>query len=176
VSRTLLNRQPFHPPETADELKAVWLPSSWELIRLALREDNSNYGPIPPAFEIEYLRARKTLEDRAVNAPRSDADPARGHADAKPNEGTGTAPALSPSRHKAYGQYLWAVSRNAALVGATDRQVYDWLRENGKDESLATFATWGRYLREARAFHDAQKNTPRIGRKTGRSIARPEEI
>jgi hypothetical protein len=86
-------------------------------------------------------------------------------------------PKLAPSRQKAFGQFRWAIEQNAALDGAADRDVYDWLTEHLDDgEQLPTFETWGRYLREARAAADARKNTSRGGRCAGRSIARPEQV
>jgi hypothetical protein len=83
---------------------------------------------------------------------------------------------LSPSRLKAYGQFCWAIRENAALDGATDREVYDWLGEQCKEETLPSFAAWNRYLREARRAHGTSKHTPRAGRETGRNIVRPDEI
>jgi hypothetical protein len=83
---------------------------------------------------------------------------------------------LSPSRLKAWGQFRWAINENAALDGATDREVYEWLEENYKQESLPSFATWGRYLREARAASGARKHNPRAGRNPGRSVVRPDAI
>jgi hypothetical protein len=95
---------------------------------------------------------------------------------AEQGEGAGGAK-LSPSRLKAFQQYQWAVSSSAELQGATDRQVYEWLREHlDQGESLPAFATWTRYLSEARAAHDSRKYSPRAGRETGRSIVRPDEI
>jgi hypothetical protein len=84
---------------------------------------------------------------------------------------------LSPSRKKAYAQYLSAVTRNAALDGATDLQVYNWVTEHvEEDEKLPPFATWSRYLREARAACETRKNSRRAGRETGRNIARQEDL
>src|SRR5262249_35419053 len=78
---------------------------------------------------------------------------------------------LSPSRQKAYRQYLSAVARNPELVGATDRRVYEWLEAHlEEDDQLPSFLNWARYLRDARATYNASKHTRRAGRKTGRSI------
>jgi hypothetical protein len=86
-------------------------------------------------------------------------------------------PSLSPSRQKAYSQYLHAIQQDTALAGATDRDVYDWLENNLDDgEDLPTFATWGKYVREARSAAGENKNRPRAGRDTGRSIVRPDQI
>jgi hypothetical protein len=68
---------------------------------------------------------------------------------------------LPLSRQKAYRQYRWALSISPELQGATDRQVYDWLADRREEgETLPHFATWQRYLREARAAHDSPKHTP----------------
>jgi hypothetical protein len=83
---------------------------------------------------------------------------------------------LAPSRLKAYGQFRWAIRQNAALEGASDREVYEWLEDHYNTEPLPKFASWDRYLREARAFHDVRKHTPRSGRNTGRSIVRSDQI
>lgn len=102
-------------------------------------------------------------------------DPAEG-GQAEEAEGI-AARSLSPSRQKAFSQYLWAVQQNAELNGATEEQVYVWLTQHLDDgEQLPSFATWARYVREGRAETNARKNTPRRGRQTGRSIVRPDEI
>jgi hypothetical protein len=84
---------------------------------------------------------------------------------------------LSPSRQKAYSQYLYAVQENAALDGASDQDVYDWLEQKlDEGETLPPFATWSRYLREVRGAHGTNKNQPRSRRDTGGSIVRPDQI
>jgi hypothetical protein len=84
---------------------------------------------------------------------------------------------LPPSRQKAYSQYQWAIRTNAELSGAGDRAVYDWLTEHSEEgEQLPSFASWTRYLRDARAAIGTSKHTPRHGRETGRSIVRPSDI
>jgi hypothetical protein len=83
---------------------------------------------------------------------------------------------LKPSREKAYGQFQWAMGVNATLE--TDRQVYDWLKERQElSEDLVNFASWSKYLREARAHYENHKHTPRTARKaTGKSVVRPDQI
>jgi hypothetical protein len=90
---------------------------------------------------------------------------------ARPDE-AGPLDALAPSRKKAYSQYLWALNENASLEGGTDQEVYDFVRDHllEEGEKLPTFASWGKYLREARAAVGAGKNSPRAGRNPGRSI------
>jgi hypothetical protein len=84
---------------------------------------------------------------------------------------------VSPSREKAYRQYTQAVGNNPTqLNGATDYEVYDWLKEHSEGEPLPTFSTWSKYLREARKHYGNNKNTPRRGRATGKSIVRSNEI
>lgn len=96
--------------------------------------------------------------------------------DAETIAGEANKPKLSPSRSTALKQFLSACSQNAALVGATDREVYDWIRENCNVEDLPSFETWGRYLRDAKAAYGLSKNTSRNGRQRGRSIVRLDEI
>jgi hypothetical protein len=79
---------------------------------------------------------------------------------------------LSPCYLKALGGYKRAVD---VLGDCEDREAYDWLKEHDEDRSLPNFATWARYLREARKRLGLPKNTPRYGR-TGRSIVRPDEL
>src|SRR5205085_5530606 len=81
---------------------------------------------------------------------------------------------LPPSRLRAYGQFLHAVKQNAALD--SDREVYDWLKENlDDDETLPIFSTWRRYVTEARKANETNKHTSRAGR-PGRSILTPDKI
>jgi hypothetical protein len=85
--------------------------------------------------------------------------------------------ALSPSRQKAYSQYLWALKQNAELDGGTDQQVYDWLGEHLEEgDKLPPCGSWSRYVREARSHHNTSKHTSRDDRDPGRSIVRPDQI
>jgi hypothetical protein len=82
---------------------------------------------------------------------------------------------LTPSRRKAYGQYLDALQRNPEFGDKpTDKAIYDWLLEHQElgDEPMPSRATWYRYLREARAACGQQKHTRRTGRPTGNSVIR----
>jgi hypothetical protein len=81
---------------------------------------------------------------------------------------------LPLSRKKAYGQYDWALKQNRALQGATDREVFDWLKSDGS-EKLPSFPTWSKYVRDARRATDTNKHKSRAGR-TGRSVVRLEEL
>jgi hypothetical protein len=86
-------------------------------------------------------------------------------------------PKLPPSRHRAYAQYLDAIRRNTALTDASDQDVYAWLQDYlDEGEKLPTFATWSKYVREARKATGTNKNHVRAGRDTGKSIVRPDQI
>jgi hypothetical protein len=89
----------------------------------------------------------------------------------------GEGDALPPSRQKAYGQYLDAVRQNPELANATDRAVYDAVKERlDAGESLPTLETWSKYLRAARTYHAANKYQPRAGRERGKSIVTRDQI
>jgi hypothetical protein len=118
---------------------------------------NLNKGPAPPA-----AKAGQSEGDGAGPEPATKA--------------TGEKK-LSPSREKAYRQFEWAVRTNAALDGATDCEVYNWLAEHlDRGESLPQYSTWTRYLSDARAAYDTRKHNRCSDRETGRSIVRPDEI
>jgi hypothetical protein len=110
--------------------------------------------------------------------------PGEGEGAGNPEETIGPAspdvterPKLTPSREKAIRQYNDAVDKNPAqLNGATDLEVYDWLKEHAEGEQLPSFATWARYLREARDYYDAHKYTPKAGRSTGKSVVRRDQV
>jgi hypothetical protein len=86
-------------------------------------------------------------------------------------------PRLPPSHEKAYRQYKDATDKNPTqLNGATDREVYEWLQKHAEDEKLPSLDSWARYLRNARRHYGDQKNTPRAGRPTGKSVVRKDEI
>ena len=60
----------------------------------------------------------------------------------------------------------------------TDRDAYDWLYENAgaDDYKLPNYNTWVRYLRAGRKYYGTQKNSPRGGRRTGKSIIPANQI
>lgn len=81
--------------------------------------------------------------------------------------------ALTPSQQTAYQSCQFAESK---IGKCTDREAYDWLREEGPQEyDLPAFDTWRRYVRAGRKLHGAQKNTSRKGR-IGRSVIKGNEI
>jgi hypothetical protein len=82
---------------------------------------------------------------------------------------------LAPSRVKALSQYRDAVNKCPNLKAATDCDVYKWIKDHSDGDSVPTYATWSRYLREARGAVGTSKNAPRSSR-TGRSIVRVDEI
>jgi len=86
---------------------------------------------------------------------------------------------LTKAERLAYQSYEYAINtKEAELSEATDRQIHQWLKENGcsdPDYCLPSFETWSRYVRQGRWVHATQKNTLRKGR-TGRSIAKVDQI
>jgi hypothetical protein len=82
---------------------------------------------------------------------------------------------LKKSRETAYRLFQWALDQKPELK--TDREVYDWLNDHQDlPEELPSFASWSRYLREARDFHDDHKHAPRSGRPTGKSIVPKHQL
>jgi hypothetical protein len=83
---------------------------------------------------------------------------------------------LKPSREKAYRLFCWAMEQEPTLK--TDLDVYNWLHERSDlPDELPCFATWSKYLREARAYHQDHKHTPRRAKKaTGKSVVRNDQI
>jgi len=79
-------------------------------------------------------------------------------------------PSLTKAQQLAYASYQYAIDHNPALADATDREVYQWLKEYGyegqENYRLPSFETWKRYVGAGRQFHGTQKNTRRAGRKT----------
>lgn len=77
------------------------------------------------------------------------------------------APEPSPSRvlpervAKVWQQYTIALQRGNWDHTPTDREAWDWCNYHLRlGAEMPNFLTWQRYLREARRFHGAQKNTP----------------
>jgi hypothetical protein len=89
---------------------------------------------------------------------------------------SGAKPKLKPSRARAYSQWKNAVEQNAAFCDTTtDREVYDWVADHDDDDVLPSFATWARYVGEARAYHGTPKYAPRV-RATTRSTVKRDDI
>jgi len=67
---------------------------------------------------------------------------------------------------------------------ATDREVYEWLKENDpdwrghdlRDYELPSFQTWDRYVRKGRRPLGEQKYHPRAGRQQSGSSVRRSDI
>jgi DNA-binding NtrC family response regulator len=97
---------------------------------------------------------------------------------ADPGEPAGPGRKLPLSRERAYRAYLDAIRREPALAGGTDAEVFRWLKRDadGGEGLPAGCATFQRYLREARAFYDDRRNTPRAGRPLGRSVVRRADL
>jgi hypothetical protein len=141
-----------------------------------------------PVFDAQRLTA--CLDKERVFAERQEplkASPAG-------NTGHGVGPGkeevsvrLEPADQKAYYSYGHAESK---LGRTTDRQAYDYLRDNGLPDErespelasalagykLPTFATWSKQVRNARKRLGEQKHTRRAGRPRGRSTVRGREI
>jgi hypothetical protein len=79
---------------------------------------------------------------------------------------------LSPCHSRAFGEFRSAAQ--ALGDNPTDPQAYEWLKEH-EVQILLPFATWARYVREARRKLGLKKNSPRGGR-TGGSVARWDEV
>jgi hypothetical protein len=92
---------------------------------------------------------------------------------------------MQPADRKAYLSYQYA--ETMAEKRLQDREAYNWLKENGIDNSrddvweladykFPAFDTWSKQLRNARKLLGEQKYTRRGGRPTGRSIVNRQEI
>jgi DNA-binding NtrC family response regulator len=80
---------------------------------------------------------------------------------------------LPPSRLKAYQLFQWALEQAPELGDAADAVVFRWLQEDPRvaGEGLPDrSATFERYLRDARAYYNDHKNTPRHARSYGSSV------
>jgi hypothetical protein len=84
---------------------------------------------------------------------------------------------LGPAAKKAFSQYQRAIELEPALAGGIDDKVYEYVEAELLDdgESMPTRDNWKRQVRKGREFHDCQKNKPRAGRVTGRSIIRQSD-
>jgi hypothetical protein len=91
---------------------------------------------------------------------------------------------LAPCHDRALQQYFYAVHTSAGTdddLGPqpTDTEAYEWLKEREDHEkvgSLPDQKTWARYLRRAREHHGLSKYGRRIGRATGRSVVRKDQV
>jgi len=71
---------------------------------------------------------------------------------------------LNLADEKAYQSYCLA---EQTLGKCTDKEAYNWLKENGDPEyDLPSLKSWEKYVRNGRKHHKTNKNTPRAGRKT----------
>lgn len=83
---------------------------------------------------------------------------------------------LTKAERLAYQSYDDAITQEPKLADATDKEVYDWLKENGPpDYELPSCETWKRQVRAGRKHHGTQKNTLRAGR-TSKSIVGVNQI
>jgi hypothetical protein len=145
--------------------------------------DESRFGSRPQAFysivDNLFLRSAAALEWMIANLGETDVgagtldrtDPLQEPSTDIPAKRN--AERLKPSQLKAYSQWTWAIQQNQELCDKTaDRQVYDWLHENGEEGDLPPFDNWSRYLREVRKARGESKNAPRSGRTSRNVIGR----
>ena len=97
----------------------------------------------------------------------------------KPSEETGGSGnrKLKPCRKKAYSQFKHAMEKKPELQD--DRAVYDWLIDEDADaeDEFPAYGTWVRYLRGARNYLSASKNTSRKSkRSSGKSVVRSDQV
>src|SRR5262249_19239022 len=92
---------------------------------------------------------------------------------------------IKPAAHKAYLSFEYAESKAGKCL--KHRDAYDLIKEEGIPEDkgklgelidyeLPDYNTWTRYLRQARNVLSEQKNTPRGGRQTRKSIVRCDQV
>jgi hypothetical protein len=133
---------------------------------------------------------------KVAGEPAGAARYAAGGEGSTPEEAPGTPPAgkaavlaqLEPADQKAYYVYAYA---EVNLGHTTDRQAYEWLRDNGLPDErdspeLASklagyklppsFDTWSRQLRNARKALGEQKHSSRKGRPFGKSAVHRDEV
>jgi hypothetical protein len=123
--------------EISDRLESIGKPSG------AAREKNDQSKPSVATAEIPAIDPLPTLTES--QAPTVD--------------GNQNVPGLR--YEKAFQSYNMAIAAEELTNGAFDREAHDWLKEHGLDEyELPEFDTWQRYVRKARSFYQAQKNSP----------------
>ena len=72
---------------------------------------------------------------------------------------------LPLAQEKAYQSCEYAIQKEPELADKTDRDVYNWLKENGTaDYKFPDFETWSRYVRAGRKHYGIHRNLPRTGR------------
>lgn len=100
--------------------------------------------------------------------------------------GSSIAPAVLP-RRLMLAWLSYGAAEHRAGRRLTDGEAYKLLREEGfpdddprfgelGDYEPGAFETWSRYLREARKLLGEQKYTPRVGRVTGKSAVRRDQV
>lgn len=92
---------------------------------------------------------------------------------------------VSKSISNAYRSFEYACRQSGGHL--SDRDAYNYLEENGVDESdphcgdlesyeLPSIETWGRYLRDGRRAYGTQKNRRRLTSTGSRSVIRQDQI
>jgi hypothetical protein len=143
-------------PLTQDEAFAAWVGGDSCLDKLKLTLTR-------------YQAKAKTSEQTGAGSNQCGAGQGEGN-------NKGVEKPLKPSREKVHRQFSWAMEQKPELK--TDRKVYDWLTDHADAaEGLLTFATWSKYLREARAHYNDHKHTPRTTKAaSGKSVVRRDQI
>jgi hypothetical protein len=139
--------------------------AEWSLTVLEKEQLFDELKNILPLIEKTTAALGKTLRDAALLGPESD-------------ENNSEDAELAPYIKRALSSYELAEQGllNEGKDKITDKNAYDWLRENGSDEyNLPKFSNWSRYVREGRKHEQLQKNKPLAGR-TGRSIVDAKDI
>lgn len=135
-------------------------------------------GSLEDSVEPEFSRARESPDQPTVHGPgNQSADSGQ----AEPLLPSEALQQLQRTEQLAYAQWAYAIEK---IGECTDKDAYEWLKENLQDSpcedlaasSLATFESWSRYLRTARKQTGQTKNSPRAGREHGGSIRKPDEI
>jgi len=90
---------------------------------------------------------------------------------------------LTPSQYCAVSIYKWAVEENPKLKKATDREVYNWIKEHGLPDQLEAdgyrlpkFEAFARYVREGRRLEGKQKKVRSEIRPSSRSAIKLDKI
>jgi hypothetical protein len=140
-----------------------WLAEIETDLRSTIATGPTSPVPIPAGHPV----APSTLEEEHSNA-----------------EGLHKLKQLEPAVRRAYFAYLYA--ENKAERRLTDREAYDWLKENGisdkdpvgelADYELPSFLAFTRNCSEARSEVGENKHLPRRGRSTGKSVVKKDQV
>jgi len=123
-------------------------------------------GSTSPAYYLTVLGIQEA--EKNLPKPSSRMAPSQGETD-RPT---------SDAYERAYLAAEYAFHQEPNLIGATDKETWNWLLKNVsdyKDKLPDSFDTFARYLRQARQARGEQKNSPRAGRRS-RSVVSPDQL